>query len=174
VKTGLTILIAVLCISAVVILSIQHHAPAVAATAQPVQPAKAAPVIVKDHDTQLEAVKAMQDRFLASGIDATLELDDPQKCAAWLKKENEDNRKLHMKPITDIKCAKEPVQLTVKYALANKVFAYQLAHDKDFLETLHLLGFTRVVLVNPVARKHWMWFGTEKYGFSTEWMEDSY
>ncbi len=36
-KTGLKILIAVLCISAVVILSIKHHAPAVAATAQPAQ-----------------------------------------------------------------------------------------------------------------------------------------
>jgi len=172
VKTGLKILIAMLCVSAVVILSIRHHAPAVAATT--VQPTKAAPVVIKDHDTQLEAVKAMQDRFLASGIDATLELDDPQKCATWLKKENEDYRKLHMKPIKDINCDKEPVQLTVKYALASKVFAYQLAHDKNFLETLHLLGFTRVVLVNPVARKHWVWYGSEKDGFSTEWAEDSY
>src|SRR6267143_516383 len=164
VKTGLKILIAMLCVSAVVALSIRHHAPAVAATTQPVQPAKA--VIIKDHDTQLEAVKAMQDRFLASGIDATLGLYDPQTCAAMEKKDDEDFRKLHMKPFKHTgNCDKEPVQLTVKYALASKVFAYQLAHDKNFLETLHFLGFTRVVLVNPVARKHWVWYGSEKDGF---------
>ena len=162
-KTGLKILIAVLCVSAVALLFIKHHPASAAATTRTVQPA---PVIIKDHETQLEAVKAMHERFLASGIDATLELNDPQTCAAWLKK---------MKTIkSSINCDEQPVQLTVKYALANKVFAYQLAHDKDFLETLHLLGFTRVVLVNPVSHKHWAWFGTEKDGFSTEWSEDSY
>lgn len=163
--------VALLCVAAVVFFSVRHHAPASAATAQP---AKTAPVIVKDHDTQLEAVKAMQDRFLASGIDAALELDDSQTCAAWLKKNNDDFRKLHIKPIKDINCNEHPVQLTVKYDLANGVFAYKLAHDKDFLETLHLLGFTRVVLVNPIVRKHWMWVGTEEDGFSTQFAEDSY
>ena len=172
-KTVLKVLAVVLCVSAIVAISVRHQPPTTV-SAQPVQPAKATPVIVKDHDTQLEAVKAMQDRFLASGIDATLELDDPQTCAAWLKKENEDFRKLHIKPIKDINCDERPVQLNVRYNLANKVFAYQLAHDKDFLETLHLLGFTRVVLISPLTHKNWMWVGTEKYGFSTEWIESSY
>jgi len=173
VKTFLKIFAAVVCISAVMAISIRHHAPA-AASAQPVKTIQTAPTIIKDRETQLEAMKALQDRFLARGIDATVKMYDATDCEISLKEINATNRKLHLPKATDIHCEKEPVQATIIYALASKVFAYQLAHDKNFLESLHQLGFTRVVLVNPVARKHWMWFGTEKDGFSTEWSEDSY
>jgi hypothetical protein len=160
VKTGMKIFAALLVLSAVVLLSTRHRAPS---NAQPAPTVQTAPVIVKDRSTQLEAAKAFQDRFLASGMDATVKISDPQTC-------KDDMKRLHV----TFNCEEQPVQLTIKDDLANGVFAYQLAHDKNFLETLHLLGFTRVVLVNTLARKHWVWFGTEKDGFSSEWHEDSY
>jgi hypothetical protein len=161
----------VLC--AVAVLFMRHRAPSVV-NAQPAPTVQPAPVIIKDRATQLEAAKALQDRFLASGIDATVNMLDAQDCKDRMKKNDDMVKSLHLRvPKTTFNCEEEPVQLTVKYDLANGVFAYQLAHDKNFLETLHLLGFTRVVLVNTLARKHWIWFGTEN-GFSSEWREDSY
>lgn len=161
-KKILSILAVLLCVFAVIFFFAGRQTSPVV-SAQPAAPVvQPAPVTVKDRATQLQAVKTLQDHFLANGVDATVKMSDESDC-------KDEVKQFHLKGMD---CAKQPVQMTIIYALASKVFAYQLSHEKNFLETLHQLGFTRLVLADGY-HKHWIWYGDEN-GFSTEWTEDTY